>query len=278
MAIKAAEAIRIGRSLLGTSYSTMDCIGFIRTIIQRGAGGDPNYRCEGTNWLWDSIKNSGKYKHLTWRQEGIEGAKPGMLALMRDGTDDESHVGLVTERGTVLHSSKSRGCVVETDFTARNGWDLLAIHRHIQTGDVVEEPVNLPYTEITADNNTCDESAVYTVNASGGLRMRKKPSERGAYMQMVPDGTQLVVDQILNGYAKTTYKNHTGWVSLSYLTGSNSDEPDTDEAVAETPATEDNGYTPAQTVVVALPELEAIRELLVEALDRVNVATIGGVD
>lgn len=277
MAIKAAEAIRIGRSLLGTSYSTMDCIGFIRVIIQRGAGGDPNYRCEGTNWLWDSIKNSGKYQHITWRQEGIEGAKPGMLTLMRDGADDESHVGLVTERGTVLHSSKSRGGVVETDFNERNGWDLLAIHRHILPGDVEEEPVNLPYSESGIDDPV-DLPAIYTVNASGGLRMRKKPSEKGAYMQMVPDGTQLVVDQILNGYAKTTYKNHTGWVSLSYLTGSNSDEPDTDEAVAETPATENNGYTPSRTVVVTLPELEAIRELLVGALDRVNVAMIGGVD
>lgn len=272
MAIKAAEAIRIGRSLLGTSYDKMDCIGFIRAIIQRGAGGDPNYRCEGTNWLWDSIKNSGKYQHLTWRQEGIQDAKPGMLTLMRDGTDDESHIGLVTECGTVLHSSKSRGCVVETEFSARNGWDLLAIHRHILTGDVAEESVNLPYTEITADN-AYDESTVYAVNASGGLRMRKKPSEKGAYMQMVPDGTPLAVGQIMNGYAQTEYNGHTGWVSTAYLVPAN-DEGSVSEL--EDAVAEDSGYTDA--VVVSRAELEGLKAVLTEALERVNVALMGGVD
>ena len=47
-----------------------------------------------------------KYRDLTWKQEGISGAKAGMLAFMGVGTGDVNHVGMVTERGTVVHSSK----------------------------------------------------------------------------------------------------------------------------------------------------------------------------
>lgn len=275
MAIKAMEAIRIGRSLLGRSYSEMDCIGFIRAIIQRGAGGDPKYRCEGTNWLWDSIKNSGKYQHLTWRQEGIQGARPGMLTLMRDGADDESHVGLVTERGTVLHSSKSRGGVVETEFNERNGWNLLAIHRHILPGEVeTEEPEIVPDVE----NEPMDLSSVYMVNASGGVRMREKAGEKYAYMQTVPDGTCLVIQRVINGYAQTDYNGHTGWVSTAYLVPAHSGilSPEVEDVVQDIPATENSGYTGA--ITVSRTELEGLKAVLTEALERVNVALMGGVD
>lgn len=276
MAIKAEDAIRVGRSLLGRSYSEMDCIGFIRAIIRSAPGGDPAYRCEGTNWLWDSIKNKGKYQHLTWRQEGIHNAKPGMLTLMRDGADDESHVGLVTERGTVLHSSKSRGCVVETDFSERNGWDLLAIHRHILTGDVAEEVEIESTPTVETPDGSMNLSSIYVVNANGGLRMRKKPSENGAYMQMVPDGTSLLVMRILNGYAETVYNGRTGWVSKDYLTPLDEPALNTGEAVAEAPV--DDGYTDSGAVIVSRTELEGLKAILTETLERVNVAMIGGVD
>ena len=69
--------------------------------------------------FWNSFDSVPKYRHLIWRQSGISGAKPGMLAFMGVGTGDVSHTGLVTERGTVIHSSKSRGGVVETALTAK---------------------------------------------------------------------------------------------------------------------------------------------------------------
>ena len=126
--IKAHDAICTARVLIGTPYSEMDCIALIRAVIKRTAGGVSDYRCEGTNWLWRSIKNSGKYRHLIWRQEGIEGARGGMLAFKRSG-DDIHHFGLVTEKGTVIHSSSVHGCVVETELDG--SWDLLGRHRHI---------------------------------------------------------------------------------------------------------------------------------------------------
>ncbi|MBE5798365.1 MAG: hypothetical protein E7321_00230 [Clostridiales bacterium] len=126
--IRAHEAIRSAQARIGTAYEDMDCIALIREVIRRSAGGVPDYRCEGTNWLWRSIGNSSKYRHLIWRQEGTKGARGGMLAFKRSG-DDVHHVGLVTDRGTVIHSSSVSGCVIETPLDA--SWDCLGRHKHI---------------------------------------------------------------------------------------------------------------------------------------------------
>ena len=129
------DAIGTARTLLGTPYEEMDCIAMIRAVIRRSAGGIKDYRCEGTNWLWRSIGNSGKYRHLIWRQEQTQGARGGMLAFKRRG-EDIHHVGLVTQEGTVIHSSSAAGCVVETPLD--ESWACLGQHRDI---DVAEEEI-----------------------------------------------------------------------------------------------------------------------------------------
>ena len=95
--IKAADAIAAARALKGTSYEVIDCINLIKKIIRTAPGGVSSYTTAGTNALWDSDANSAKYRDLTWKQEGIAGAKPGMLAFMGVGTGDVNHVGLVTD-------------------------------------------------------------------------------------------------------------------------------------------------------------------------------------
>ena len=55
------------------------------------------------------------------------------------GTGDVSHTGLVTEKGTVIHSSKSRGGVVETELTEKNGWSGLGKHRMIEVNGMEKE-------------------------------------------------------------------------------------------------------------------------------------------
>lgn len=84
--IKAADAIAAARALKGTSYEVIDCINLIKKIIRTAPGGVSSYTTAGTNALWDSDANSAKYRDLTWKQEGIAGAKPGMLAFMGVGT------------------------------------------------------------------------------------------------------------------------------------------------------------------------------------------------
>ena len=201
------EAIRAARGLIGTSYETLDCINLIKRVIRTGAGGDRRYTTAGTNALWDSDSKCGRYRDLTWKQTGISGAKPGMLAFMGVGTGDVSHTGLVTEQGTVIHSCKSRGGVVETALTAKDGWNGLGVHRMIEV-------------EGSGDKSAGGEraeSAEYghvIVCAGGGLRMRTKPN--GRYMQMIPDGTRLAVLEEKNGWLRTAYRGHTGWISGTY--------------------------------------------------------------
>ena len=205
--IKTSEAIRTARALIGTPYSELDCINFIKKVIRTATGGDKNYTTAGTNDLWNSDSKSAKYRDLTWKQEGISGAKAGMLAFMGVGTGDVSHTGLVTEQGTVIHSSKSRGGVVETALTKRNGWNGLGAHRMIEA-------------EGSGDKSAGGEragSAEYgrvIVCAGGGLRMRVKPN--GRYMQMIPDGTRLAVLEEKDGWLRTAYRGHTGWISGRY--------------------------------------------------------------
>ena len=207
--IQAEEAIRAARELIGTAYSELDCINLIKKVIRTAPGGDKRYTTAGTNELWNSFDSVPKYRHLIWRQAGISGAKPGMLAFMGVGTGDVSHTGLVTERGTVIHSSKSRGGVVETALTAKAGWNGLGVHRMIAVGEVDGNQ--------SADEEQTEDSAegeVVTVCAQGGLRMRKKP--RGRYMKMILDGTQLVVLEEKGGWLRVEYRGYTGWVSGEY--------------------------------------------------------------
>ena len=199
--IQAEEAIRAARGLIGTSYETLDCINLIKKVIRTAPGGDKNYTTAGTNDLWNSDSKSAKYRDLTWKQEGISGAKAGMLAFMGVGTGDVSHTGLVTERGTVIHSSKSRGGVVETALTAKAGWNGLGVHRMIAVAENV---------------GTAPTGTTYIVCAQTGLRMRKRADVRGEYMQMLPDGAVIVALETRAGWIKTTYKGYTGWVSGEY--------------------------------------------------------------
>ena len=199
--IQAEAAIRAARGLIGTAYSELDCINLIKKVIRTAPGGDKRYTTAGTNALWDSDSKRGKYRDLTWKQAGISGAKPGMLAFMGVGTGDVSHTGLVTERGTVIHSSKSRGGVVETALSEKNGWNGLGVHR------MIEEAENA---------GAAPTGTAYIVCARTGLRMRKRPDVRGEYMQMLPDGAVIVALETRAGWIKTTYKGYTGWVSGEY--------------------------------------------------------------
>ena len=181
--IRAEEAIRAARALIGTPYSELDCINLIKKVIRTAPGGDKRYTTAGTNALWDSDSKRGKYHDLTWKQTGISGAKPGMLAFMGVGTGDVSHTGLVTERGTVIHSSKSRGGVVETALTAKAGWNGLGKHRMIAVYDDNEEGGETMFGNAT----------VKTQKAGSYVNLREGASTRAAVIGKVYDGERVNV-------------------------------------------------------------------------------------
>lgn len=210
--VKAQDAIAAARALIGTPYATLDCIGLIVRVIRTSPGGDPTYRCQGTNWLWRSIDNSAKYRDLTWRQEGLAGARAGMLAFKRSG-DDVHHVGLVTGEGTVLHSSSAKGCVVETALD--ESWALLAVHRCIEA-DTGAVSGNAPQTEAGKGGNAMNYKATVATQ-SGPLNMRNMPSTAAARIMQIPRGAAVDVFQEDDGWAYVFYKGETGWVSAQYL-------------------------------------------------------------
>ena len=178
--VQARDAIAAARKLMeaGTGYDEVDCIGLIVTLIRGCPGGVRKYRVAGTNTLWKSARSAARYRDLTYTQEGIQSARPGMLAFMRHG-DDVDHVGLVSYHGWVLHSSKSRGGVVETRLRD-NGWNLLAVHRYIATEE--------------EEGRHTEGMETARVQTDGGrLRIRSGPGLAYGTLGSVPNGTMVEI-------------------------------------------------------------------------------------
>lgn len=206
--VKTMDAIRTARSLLGTPYSEIDCIGLIVRVIRTAPGGVGAYRCQGTNWLWRSIDNSAKYRDLTWRQEGIAGAQAGMLAFKRRGKDVH-HVGLVTGEGTVVHSSSAAGKVVETKLDA--SWNLLAVHRYIEA---------LPSEASLGDETEDTRMEAYKMQVvASSLNVRNEPGIGGDRIGRLSEGAVVTVQaEMENGWKYITYGDGAlGYVDGSYL-------------------------------------------------------------
>jgi hypothetical protein len=214
MAIKASDAIRVARSLIGTPYSEIDCINLIKKVIRTAPGGAKDYTTAGTNTLWDSYESSGKYRDLTWRQSGIAGAKAGMLAFKTASLNDVSHVGIVTSDGTVIHSSSTYGGrgVVETPLTASEGWTLLGIHKHI---DVAESAAERQETAVTAY-----KAQVVLSDESSTLNVRNEPGRGGDIINKLFNGQHVTVQAAFeNGWVFVTYgdSGKSGYVSGEYI-------------------------------------------------------------
>ena len=206
--IRADDAIRTARSLIGTPYSELDCIGLIVRVIRTSPGGVGAYRTAGTNTLWASYGSSAKYRDLTWRSESIADAKAGMLAFKRRGTDVH-HVGLVTGDGTVIHSSSAKGCVVETKLD--DTWHLLAVHRYIDAR---------PSGASTEDETEEEQMTPYKMQVvASSLNVRNEPCVGGTRIGRLSEGAVVTVQaEMENGWKYVTYGDGAlGYVDGSYL-------------------------------------------------------------
>ncbi len=207
--IKAKDAIEVARSLIGTPYSQLDCINLIKKVIRTSPGGVKDYTTAGTNTLWKSFEASAKYRDLTWRQEGIAGAKAGMLAFKRSG-DDVHHAGIVTGEGTIVHSSSAYGGrgVVETPLSTSEGWTHLAKHRYISAADGAAEGEEKAVEAYKAQVNL----------ASGVLNVRNEPGLSGDIIGRLNDGAVVTVEaEHENGWRFISYGDISGYVSGNYL-------------------------------------------------------------
>ena len=203
--IKTQDAIATARALIGTPYSEIDCIGLIKRVIRTAPGGVPWYTTAGTNVLWASYIASSKYRDIIWRQEGISGARAGMLAFKRHG-GDVHHVGLVTGDGTVIHSSSAAGRVVETALDA--SWHLLAQHRYIEVAAAAAE---------TEDNMSVLYQAVVNT-ARDPLNVRDAPEAGGRKIGELARGTTVdVLAEPVEGWAYVRAGSVSGYASAAYL-------------------------------------------------------------
>lgn len=216
--IKADEAIAKARALLGTPYSELDCINLIKKVIRTSAGGVKNYTTAGTNALWDSYDMSAKYKDLTWRKTGIAGAKAGMIPFKASG-DDFHHAGIATGRGTVIHSSSTRGGrgVVETPLTSAEGWTHLAIHRHIEVAEDAAESDEEPVAEY--------KMQVQLIDPTSHVNVRKGPSLKNDRIGRLMHGDVVTVKAESEGWAFVAYDGGIGYVSSEYLAGYEEETP-----------------------------------------------------
>ena len=218
--IETSEAIRVARSLLGTPYSELDCINLIKKIIRVAKGGDPKYTDAGTASLWASYNSSGKYRHLTWRQDSIYGAEAGMLAFKGKplGTDGQPHhVGLVTSQTTVIHSSSEKGCVVETPLNKQ--WTLLGKSRWIEISVQKEEPKPEPEK---GDDAMVDLPCTAKVYAPKGktVNLRSEPNDsRSNVIDRIPIGTIVTVTAYVgDGWAFISADGKVGYMMTKFLT------------------------------------------------------------
>lgn len=216
--VKAIDAIRTARALIGTPYRELDCIGLIVRVIRTSPGGVGAYRTAGTNTLWASYGSSAKYRDLTWRQEGIAGAQAGMLAFKRRGTDVH-HVGLVTGDGTVIHSSSAAGKVVETKLDA--SWQLLAVHRYIEAQELPNAAApTAPSGESLGDETEETRMEAYKMKVvASSLNVRDEPDIKGKRIGRLNEGAVVTVQASFpDGWKYVTYGDGAlGYVDGSYL-------------------------------------------------------------
>lgn len=206
--IKAQDAIQVARALIGTPYAQLDCISLIKKIIRTAPGGVPGYTTAGTNTLWNSRNASAKYRDLTWTQDGIAGARAGILAFKRSG-ENVHHIGLVTGDGTVIHSSSAAGKVVETPLDG--SWHLLAVHRYIEAAEAAQE------THLDTEDEKMEPYKMRVVASS--LNVRNEPGVGGTRIGRISEGTVVTVQaEFDNGWKFVRYGDGAlGYVDGSYL-------------------------------------------------------------
>lgn len=154
--VKAADLIPIAESYIGRPYSEMDCQAFFERVLY-DAG--INYDKSGTNAMFRDVHFRGCLPIgimlsslsinklpagavlLIWANDGGEPAK-----YKEDGQGNCSHIGFYDGAGHAIHSSKSKGKVVKTDYNGHSeingGWNYVAFPDFLVYDDKIEKTLN----------------------------------------------------------------------------------------------------------------------------------------
>lgn len=222
--IKAKDAIRVARSLIGTPYSELDCINLIKKVIRTAPGGVKGYTTAGTNALWRSYDSAPKYRDLTERHNDLVNVPAGAIVFKADGLDFH-HAGIATDVGTVVHSSSTQGGrgVVETPLTTKEGWNCWGVHRYIAT-------------QPTEEDTPMYKAEVNLSNKKSSLNLRNGPSTKDMVIGSIPHGE--VVDVLVEAdkWLYVRYGGMSGYASAEYLVRISEDVEEPAEENTEVPA------------------------------------------
>lgn len=141
-----------------------------------------------------------------------------MIAFKRTGTDVH-HAGIVTDVGTVIHSSSTQGGrgVVETLLSSSEGWNLLGIHRYIEVAEGAAESEETAVVIYKAQVWITKKDG--EPNESGTLNVRNEPSKNGDRIGRIGHGAVVTVQaEYENGWKFISYgDNSSGYVDGSFL-------------------------------------------------------------
>jgi uncharacterized protein YgiM (DUF1202 family) len=140
----------------------------------------------------------------------------GNLILRAQPSTSAQQLALIPN-GTSLIITEFNGDWGKTTYNGQTGW------------------VNMGWvTYVSGDTDNQNQGYAlgkYTVVlTSGNLRLREQPSTSADTIALIPNGTTLIITELLNGWGKTTYDGKTGWVSMAYLAylGADSDSSNND--------------------------------------------------
>lgn len=133
--IEGRVAAETAKSFLGRPYEEIDCNALIIQIIRNSEGGNPSYRCQGTNWLFQSFLNRGKYQYIITRDKiAIDQSNCGIGSIVlkyNESTGDCSHCGIYVGGGQVIHSP-GKGKKVCYTTIAKSGFNYVATSKFIK--------------------------------------------------------------------------------------------------------------------------------------------------
>lgn len=160
--IAGRNAVKTARLYIGTPYEVMDCNKLIIYIIRNSPNGYKDYRCAGTNWLFQSFSNRGKYQYITTRDKiAVDYSNCGIGSIVlkyNEKTGDCSHCGIYAGNGVVIHSPQPGERVCETTI-AKSGFNYVATSKFIdpEFSKTANEKVDVSTGQTTYDRQILND-------------------------------------------------------------------------------------------------------------------------
>lgn len=211
-----------GFKYLGVPYSKMDCQAFIERCMQ-----DCGLRMDlkGSN-AW--------YRKMTWTGSPEECVsvfgnvpKGALLFIVSDdggeiakgytdGKGNAEHVGIVTHTGKgAIHSSRSKGCVCESEFhnkTIRNGgWNRVGLSTLFDYGEKVNQILSGEEVEIVM------EYATVKTPDGNPVKLRPTKSTSKPYIAKIPSGETLLIQSKDGEWAEVDFDGQHGYIMQKFL-------------------------------------------------------------